>query len=232
MNTSPGQNFNLLRRFATLNTRCLLYLQDDLSEMEAAMAGMDKSEFGSSSRRRDAHPHRPRLMEQILEKLSTYSKPVAYLMHDSLIVPGRARLKALQDSLLLQRSELMRLLPASSYQYKMFNRFIEARQPLLGEEIESLRHPEDLVSIGGPERDWLHRMVEEKEWPIFTGQVRWLIQPNDESTCIRGCLTLQSPLVRENGRLPPTGHTCSTPRQPAFEGSSGPSSSSRPWCSC
>ncbi|KAF5696670.1 hypothetical protein FMUND_15626 [Fusarium mundagurra] len=74
------------------------------------------------------------------------------------------------DQLLLQQSQILALSPASSYQYRILNNYIEGKNPILDEEAGSLRHPQDLVALGGPERDWIYRSLEKYDWDIFTGK--------------------------------------------------------------
>lgn len=86
MNSSPGHNWNLFRRFGQLNTRCLLYLQDEIGEMEAALDQMDDSDYGSDSRRRDQHPRRPELLKLIHQRISSYSTSAASMCELQLIM--------------------------------------------------------------------------------------------------------------------------------------------------
>lgn len=74
INGSPSHTFQIFRRFGTLNVRCLLYMQDELSELEAKLAEYDASEFGSLSRRYDQHPERGALINHITQKVREYSK--------------------------------------------------------------------------------------------------------------------------------------------------------------
>jgi hypothetical protein len=74
VNSSQSHTFQIFRRFGDLNARCLLYLQDELCELESSLADMDKSQEGSETRRFDAHPERPALLQQITSKITEYSQ--------------------------------------------------------------------------------------------------------------------------------------------------------------
>lgn len=65
---------------------------------------------------------------------------------------------------------MLALSPASSYQYRILKNYLEGKNPILDEEAGSLRHPQDLVALGGPERDWIYRSLEKYDWDIFTGK--------------------------------------------------------------
>lgn len=74
INSSPSHTFQLFRRFGTLNARCLLYLQEEICELESILAEYDASEHSSASRRYDQHPDRGKLISHITTKLSQYSE--------------------------------------------------------------------------------------------------------------------------------------------------------------
>ncbi|KAK4185318.1 hypothetical protein QBC35DRAFT_454390 [Podospora australis] len=156
MNSSPDQNFNLIRRFGRLNTRCILYLQDELTEMEAALDEMDK-EYGSVTRRYDQHPDRPALINLVQDKIQTY------------------------NNLVLQRAEMQKLSSASSFQTRSWGFWIDGTRPVHPEELVSLQHPDDMVTLGGPERDWLYKKIERMYWPIFASEKERNIAPNHPS---------------------------------------------------
>ncbi|KAK0667915.1 hypothetical protein QBC41DRAFT_322954 [Cercophora samala] len=154
MNSSPDQNFNQVRKFGRLSTRCLLYLQDELSEMELRLDRMDKSHHGSISRRRDTHPHRKALVGLIQEKLQTY------------------------NNLVLQRAEMQKLKAANSSQSRSYELWVNEMKPVVEEELESLRHEDDRIVLGGPDRDWLYKKIERLYWPIFTSERERKIAPD------------------------------------------------------
>src|SRR5579859_6245375 len=73
VNSSPSHTFQLFRRFGMLNARCLLYLQDEICEMENELALIDASTYHSDTRRYDSHPTRHELIRQITAKITEYS---------------------------------------------------------------------------------------------------------------------------------------------------------------
>ena len=73
MNGSPSHTFQIYRRFGTLNARCLLYMQDELCELEGILCGYDATQHSSASRRYDQHPERGNLIAYITPKLAEYS---------------------------------------------------------------------------------------------------------------------------------------------------------------
>ena len=74
MNSSPSDAYQICRRFGNLNSRCLLYLQDELSELESILQQYDSSEHQSTSRRYDQHPDRGNLIAHITTKITQYSE--------------------------------------------------------------------------------------------------------------------------------------------------------------
>ncbi|KAI9780828.1 MAG: hypothetical protein M1839_006455 [Geoglossum umbratile] len=144
VNSSPGHIFQLFRRFGVLNARVLLHLQDELCELESALAELDASPHDSGTRRYDQNPDRPLLIQTITTKVAEY------------------------NNLLLSISGMLALQRASSYQYENFRRWFDYRNPLVQEEVDFLRDPHDLVALGGPERDWLHRKIEGINSRLFT----------------------------------------------------------------
>jgi len=73
MNGSPSHTFQIYRRFGTLNARCLLYMQDELCELEGILCDYDATQHSSASRRYDQHPERGNLIAYITPKLAEYS---------------------------------------------------------------------------------------------------------------------------------------------------------------
>lgn len=73
INSSPSHTFQIFRRFGSLNVRCLLYLQDEICELEAALNEYDSHQEKSTSRRHDQHPDRGNLIRHITGRLTEYS---------------------------------------------------------------------------------------------------------------------------------------------------------------
>ena len=74
INSSPSHTFQLFRRFGDLNARCLLYLQDEIAELEDILKGYDREDHNSKSRRHDQHYDRGHILQVITEKLAFYSQ--------------------------------------------------------------------------------------------------------------------------------------------------------------
>jgi len=72
--SSPSHTFQIFRRFGALNARCLLYLQDELCELEHDLEHMDTSEYDSGTRRFDQHPERAAKIKLITAKITEYSE--------------------------------------------------------------------------------------------------------------------------------------------------------------
>lgn len=72
--SSAKHTFQIFRRFGTLNARCLLYLQDELCQLEQELAVIDGSEYDAGTRRFEQHPQRAAKIKLITEKITEYSK--------------------------------------------------------------------------------------------------------------------------------------------------------------
>jgi hypothetical protein len=71
---------------------------------------------------------------------------------------------------------------ASGYQYENFRRWFDVKNPVLLQEIEFLRYPHDMVTLGGSDQGWLFHKVEEANLRFFTdkaGQNIALVSSND-----------------------------------------------------
>lgn len=70
----------VVRRFGALHYRNLLYLQDEISEIEERLADRDRVVgVGHNSRRHDQDPVRKGLMKELREKLQQYGTAVRRL---------------------------------------------------------------------------------------------------------------------------------------------------------
>jgi hypothetical protein len=73
VNISPSSTFQIFRRFGTLNARCLLYLQNELCQLEEQLEVMDVTPHDCGTRRFDQHPERAAHIRKITEKITEYS---------------------------------------------------------------------------------------------------------------------------------------------------------------
>jgi hypothetical protein len=74
-------DFFVLRRFKSLNTRVILYMQDGITKLEAELRGLDlqhsrvdAEDIHNGSFRHDALLRRKEIIDQALQKLKEYSK--------------------------------------------------------------------------------------------------------------------------------------------------------------
>lgn len=141
----------IYRKFETLNNRILLYLQDEISEMEESLKGLDSAiarEEGHrmASRRSDPmYPsqlkwHRQELMCRIFSKVEQYSKPVP-------IYYG-PRTNGMVDLALSSYSKLATSLqPASHSNIDAYRAWIAEHAPLVEQETDFLHNESDLLTI-------------------------------------------------------------------------------------
>jgi hypothetical protein len=73
VNSSPSNTFQIFRRFGTLNARCLLYLQDELCQLEQELEVMDAMPHDCGTRRFEQHPDRATHIRKITAKITEYS---------------------------------------------------------------------------------------------------------------------------------------------------------------
>lgn len=69
-----SSELGVIRRFGTLHYRNLLYLQDELMELEERLHERDRMDGEHGSRRRDRDQVRAGLMLQLRKKLRQYGK--------------------------------------------------------------------------------------------------------------------------------------------------------------
>ena len=92
INSSPSHTFQLFRRFGSLNARCLLYLQDELCELEETLQNFDNSQHDAGSRRYDQHPRRGDLIRHITTKIDEYSNSFqSVIAYTRVILPTQIR---------------------------------------------------------------------------------------------------------------------------------------------
>jgi hypothetical protein len=73
VSSSPSHTFQIFRRFGTLNARCLLYLQDELCQLEHELEVIDAMPHDCGTRRFEKHPERAAHIHKITEKIAEYS---------------------------------------------------------------------------------------------------------------------------------------------------------------
>jgi hypothetical protein len=68
-------------------------------------------------------------------------------------------------------SQTIALPAASDYQYENFRNWFDLKNPIVLEEYDFLRNKQDLVNIGGPDRDWLYKKIEGRNTRFFSNKV-------------------------------------------------------------
>lgn len=76
------------------------------------------------------------------------------------------------DDLLKSVSETIGMKKASEYQYENFRRWFDLKNPVVQEEIDFLRYPQDIVALGGADHGWLFHKLEEANSRFFTDKAR------------------------------------------------------------
>ena len=76
------------------------------------------------------------------------------------------------DAYLTQAAGLLSLQPASHYQVENFLNYFNHFNPIVSEESGFASSRYDLVALGGLEKDWLHRKVEESNVSLSSAKVR------------------------------------------------------------
>ncbi|KAL8940045.1 MAG: hypothetical protein Q9216_003019 [Gyalolechia sp. 2 TL-2023] len=152
------------RKFETLNNRILLYLQDEIAEIEAELEQLDasisqeeqslgKSRYPASRRAEAKAPsplqwHRKNLLDRCASKIDTYSE---YRDRREVVVgsPSFANLtNASPDRTLSSYSNLTQTLaPSSKSDIKTYRRWIVKHNPIAKSEALFLSHDNDLVTI-------------------------------------------------------------------------------------
>ena len=147
----------IYRKFETLNHRILLYLQDEISEMEEELRELDlaiSKEDGMlgkkhASRRAEAKLPSPlqwrrlELLSRSYTKVEQYSEP-AFLIETSIIVD----LTLLLDRALSSYSSLTQSLePASQADINTYQEWITEHAPIAEQETVFLRREADLIAV-------------------------------------------------------------------------------------
>ena len=75
------------------------------------------------------------------------------------------------DAYLTQAAGLLSLQPASPYQVENFLTYFNHFNPVVEEESGFASLPHDLAALGGVERDWLYRTIEESNLSLSSSKV-------------------------------------------------------------
>lgn len=161
----------IFRRFNVLTARNLLYMQDELCELEERLhdldetdyqAGTDSSRWGLGSRRNDTNTERKLIMEKIEARLGAYRRsPVFY---SSVFGAGTVRSLTRPENALLAQSSMLNLEGALPKFSQGLASWIDGTKPIAENESRFLDNRVDLVSLLGGERgkDPLENFVERK----------------------------------------------------------------------
>lgn len=184
----------IYRKFGWLHNRALLYLQDELSELEEELIGSDSWDFADGdntrlfSRRVDfaegSTSYRKTLIPQINKKLAEY------------------------DELLLKTRELQSIPRPSARAQRTLFRLIKNSQSLKVDEMDWVRFGPDLAAVStGIEHGWFSTALEDvlnfisrrftthvfrnKEQAIMAGEEHiQLLSPRRFDNLLRGILTI------------------------------------------
>lgn len=155
-------DFYIVRRFASLNTRVSLALQDQVTVLEEQLDELDKqysrrdAEDLHNGTFRDDREDRTALVEKISEKLMKYSElNLCMNMVNSLIF---------EDSFILQQTEIKKYPPAFKHDLKSvrnwhYNHGV-LNGPILSEEQKYLDYDHDLVCVVPKEKTPLRQLFD------------------------------------------------------------------------
>ncbi|KAH7207915.1 uncharacterized protein BKA55DRAFT_546992 [Fusarium redolens] len=165
---ASDKSFFLLRRFDELAARNLLFIQDELCQLERDLQAADQDDTRAGpqglqnlhSRRGDRNQSRAEIMQKIREKLTIYQKSV------------------------LRQSQMMQLEKATPDAADSLINWLDGIKPTTEVESHFADDPEDLISLGGIEegKEYLERFIEKhfSHWfTIPTGtSSRHMVDPN------------------------------------------------------
>ncbi|RYO89293.1 hypothetical protein DL766_000930 [Monosporascus sp. MC13-8B] len=141
------RDFFIFRRFSSLSARNLLYLQDELMELEARLQKIDLAESlnGSAqelwnlhSRREDANQHRKSIMKEIRTKLNEYQ----------MAIQSQASMLALEPAPSIYADSIANWVDGIKPTVEAESRFLDERGDL-GREGPPLSSTVEYYSVGG-----------------------------------------------------------------------------------
>ncbi|RYP72458.1 hypothetical protein DL771_004253 [Monosporascus sp. 5C6A] len=141
------RDFFIFRRFSSLSARNLLFLQDELIELESRLQKIDLTESlnGSAqelwnlhSRREDANQHRQSIMKEIKAKLNEYQ----------MAIQSQAFMLALESAPSIHADSIANWVDGTKPTVEAESHFLDERGDL-GRESSSLSSTVEYYSVGG-----------------------------------------------------------------------------------
>ncbi|KAH3983951.1 hypothetical protein HBI55_117970 [Parastagonospora nodorum] len=132
-------NFSLYRGFAYLNSRLLLDLQKELTQLEQELEEIDSDDF-------EDNPDRLRSSDIDMDITAQEGDLVEHGIH---LPSTSADILAyhLEDELLIKASTIRALQKPSDQMYTKMRRFQHNTRPLIGSEMDSIRCREDIITL-------------------------------------------------------------------------------------
>lgn len=177
--------FCIFRRFESLSARNLLYMQDEICELEERLRVVDEADLRSGdpaawyslhSRRDDKNVERGEIMRQVREKLCRYRKYV----HQAFSSPEvRALLTGMAEKSLYMHSQCVKMEKARDMYVESVRNWVDGKKPVVEEESHFLDDQNDLASLGlrGDEYHFFEKWVEKHFSHVFESNVS---HSNDE----------------------------------------------------
>ncbi|KAL8812641.1 MAG: hypothetical protein Q9223_004901 [Gallowayella weberi] len=157
------------RKFETLNNRILLYLQDEIAELEADMERLDvaitqeeqclgKAKHPESRRAEAKMPsqlqwQRNELIGRCMGKISVYSMwpPVPAVIAERRTRTNFTDIRSLSDQTLASYSSLAKTLSSSSHSdIKTYQKWLTKHNSITDSEASFLQHRNDLITVSSP----------------------------------------------------------------------------------
>lgn len=159
-----GEDFLIYRKFGWLHNYALLFLQDELSEIQEKLERLDKWEFRDGddklllSRRRTYRKddsERRELLIQLRSKLAEYGEIIIWIRIDFVAYMNI-------DETILRTQKIQGLKQPTRRAQRNLHRLIENTGSLVEDESSWTRELPDLAALGrGPEYSWLNTFFED-----------------------------------------------------------------------
>lgn len=171
--------FCIFRRFESLSARNLLYMQDEICELEERLRVLDKGDLQSNdpsalyslhSRRDDKNVERREIMRQIRVKLWRYRK---YVLSNFSWILMRLSLTDEKEKSLCMHSQCTRMEKARDMYVDSVRNWMDGKKPVVEEESHFLDDQNDLASLSlkGEEYHLFEKWVEMHFSHIFETKV-------------------------------------------------------------
>ena len=144
--TNSEDNRHICRRFGYIRSRLLLYVQDEVQQLEKRLADLDSSDEASEE---TAYRLNSRRWD---EENSTERK--------DLIATLKAKLKE-YDELVLREHQMLKISTPSRKNHIRYFNYIWNERPLCREEYEFVFHADDMLDLATePESEWVGGVID------------------------------------------------------------------------